>query len=105
MKDFMENVKKFVNDLVDIINTTLPVGWVFACYDGATKYLVASDFIRFLGHVFCACLISLILIWFGLWMTGQTITKDKAYGLSLNRWATLGIEVLVLLVVTANIIR
>ena len=100
----MEKVKKFVNGFVDFTTLTLPIGWVLACYNGAMDCIFPDDLIKFLIDVFCACLISSILIGFGLLMSGQTITKDKSNRPSAGKWAMLGIEIFVIILFTGKII-
>lgn len=99
----MKRAKKIIGEWVDTIALILPVGWVIACYSGATEYLLVGDYIRFFGLVFCSCLFSLLLLGFGLKFSGYDLKLGASNRLPVGRWGALGIEILILLWITLYI--
>lgn len=99
----MEKAKKIIGELVDTIALILPVGWVIACYSGATEYLLAGDFIRFFGDVFVHCIAAILLLGFGFWFSEYDLKPAPSSRLPVGRWVALGIEILVLLLITLYI--
>ena len=78
----------------------LPIGWVLACYSGATEYFIAGNYIRFFGNVFAACFVSFFLIGIGCRFGGLAIETDESDRLPLCGWQALGIEFLILFWIT-----
>ena len=101
-------MKKFISTMNEIVDTFLiiiPIGWVLACYDGAWKYFMSGAYLQFIWHLICACVFVLLLLGFGLMLTGTTIVADKeASWIEHRRWMAFGIELLVLIAVSYKVI-
>lgn len=100
MKSVLRKAKKIADEWCGILIMVLPISWVIACLNGATEYLASGDFMRFVCNVFAACIVSFILLGFGLYFSGLNISADESSRLPLGRWKALGIELLILLVIT-----
>lgn len=86
--------------LVDTINLILPISWVLTCYGGSAKYLLSNEFIRFFGHLFAACIVSVFLLYVGFHFSGLDLKTYESDPSPMGRWKTLGIEVSLLLCIT-----
>ena len=96
----LKKVKKFADEWVDNINLILPIGWVLACYDGATEYLLSGEYIRFFDHLVASCIVSGLLLGFGFLLSGLDLKPYESDPSQVGRWKTLGIELLILFWIT-----
>ena len=89
---------------VDTLILVLPVGWVFTCYDGGWADFCSGAYLAFIWHLLCACIISTLLIGFGMHLSGQTMTEDSEFPRPCSQWAAIGMEMLVLLIATYKLL-
>lgn len=101
-------MKKNLSALYGWIDTfifILPVGWVIACYDGAWQYFESNELLQFIWRIFQGCIFAMLLLGFGMALSGQTLTVDnKAETIENRRWIALGLELLILFSVSNKVL-
>lgn len=91
---------KKLSKWLDVVLLVLHTGWVLTCYDGGWHYFEDGNYSKFLWHLFCGCIVALLLIGFGMGCAGYDASDDTRHG---NRGIYLAVELGVLFLFTAKI--